>query len=134
MPPKKRKATTSAETYAALEKLNLPPEEFSPGAVEALRLCHIQFLSRITTELAQLGNDDEQLTIQPSHVDECLEKMGFSDYTAKLANSTATSTQKKAASRSKKPKKWTPEMEAEQERLLAQSKKTVEQQQQQKQS
>jgi len=135
MPPKKKKGrvTLSAEMYSALDALHLPSDEFSPGAVEALRLCHVQFLSRMTSELALLGREDEQFTIQPEHVDQCLEKMGFADYTEKLGSTTNTS-KKKAASRSKKRKKWSTEMEAEQERLLAQSKETIQHQQQQKQS
>lgn len=135
MPPKKKRAkeTSSAEMYAALDALKLP--DFTPGAVEALRLLHIQFLSRITSELAQLGNDDEQLTIQPKHVDECMEKIGFSDYVAQLGKATESEGKKAASSRSKKKRKtaWSAEMEAEQERLLSQSRQTV-QQQQQKQS
>lgn len=131
MPPKKKKGrvTLSGETYAALDAMKLPSEEFSPGAVEALRLCHVQFLSRITSELAQLGDEDEQFTIQPNHVDECLQKMGLSDYSKKLRSAKPTSTKKPASRNTKKRKNWSTEMEAEQERLLAQSKQTVQQQQ-----
>lgn len=138
MPPKKRKGrpTSSAEMYAALDALQLSSDEISPGAVEALRLLHVAFLSRITSELAQLGKKDEQLTIQPKHVNECLEKMGFSDYVEELGSNddkkVAATGRKKI---SKKRTKWSADMEAEQERLLAQSKVTVQkQQQEQKQS
>lgn len=115
--------------YSALDAMQLPP--CSPGAVEALRLVHIQFLSRITSELALLGEEDEQFTIQPHHIDECVKKMGFADFVEKLDSAAETNDgdKKKAARRSKKRKKWTTEMEAEQEKLLAQSKETVQQQQ-----
>lgn len=133
MPPKKKsRETFSAETYSALNAMNLSSGDFSPGAVEALRIAHVQFLSRIASELAQVGNENEQVTIQPHHVDACLAKMGFAEYTDKLKN---TTTSKKKASRSssnkKRKAKWSAEMEAEQERLLAQSKQTIQQQQQQ---
>lgn len=128
MPPKKRsRETFSAETYAALDAMNDSQTQFSPGAVEALRVAHVQFLSRIASELAQQCSENKQITLQPHHVDVCLENMGLEELTFKLQNSkTSKHTNKKAT---KKRKQWSAEIEAEQERLLAQSKKSMQQQQ-----
>ena len=78
MPPKKRsRETFSAETYSALDAMNFTQESFSPGAVEALRVAHVQFLSQIASELAQQCSENKQITLQPHHVDVCLENMGL---------------------------------------------------------
>ena len=129
MPPKKKsRVISTADTYVALDALNLCSNQFSRGAVEALRICHAQFLARMTSELALLGDEDEPFTIQPNHVDECLEKLGFADYSETLR--IANRNQKAPARRNtKKRKQWSADMEAEQERLLAQSKETAQQQQ-----
>lgn len=129
MPPKKRsRETFSAETYAALDAMNDSQRtQFSPGAVEALRVAHVQFLSRIASELAQQCSENKQITLQPHHVDVCLENMDLEELTFKLQNSKMSKQTNKKAT--KKRKQWSAEIEAEQERLLAQSKKSMQQQQ-----
>lgn len=134
MPPKKKsRETFSAETYAALDAMNFGQESFSPGAVEALRVAHVQFLSQIASELAQQCSEKKQITLQLHHVDTCLENMGLEEFTAKLQNSTHTSNRpSKDKKTNKKRKQWSAEMQAEQERLLAQSKQTMQEHREEK--
>ena len=125
MPPKKKRkqAITTVDTIAALDRVQLGSERFSRGAIEALRVCHAQFLSLIAAELALLCSDTATVTLQPTHVDQCLEKLGLAGY---KRQTTTTS----AIPRAKKRKKWSLELQAEQEKLLTLSKQTMQQQQQ----
>lgn len=131
MPPKKKRKQmiTTVDTIAALDRLQLlPSKSFSRGAVEALRVCHAKFLSIIAAELALLCSDTVTVTLQPSHVDQCLEKLGLEEYKRQTIKTPAG-----GAPRAKKRKKWSLELQAEQEKLLTLSKQTMQQQQQEQQ-
>lgn len=124
MPPKKKRkqVITTVDTIAALDRVRLPSNSFSRGAIEALRVCHAQFVSLMAAELALLCSDTVTITLQPSHVDQCLEKLGLAEYRPQTIKTPA-------APRAKKRKKWSTELQAEQEKLLTQSKQTMQQQQ-----
>jgi hypothetical protein len=140
MPPKKkqRQGITNSDTIAALNRVSSSANTFSRGAIEALRLCHARFIVMLGLELSVLCSDDAIVTLQPSHVDECLEKLKWTHYKPQVQ---AKSDHKKEAAavpfvskkrrKQKKRKQWSAELQQEQETLLAQSKQTMQQQQQQ---
>lgn len=129
MPPKRKRkqVITTVDTIAALDRVQLPSNSFSRGAVEALRVCHAQFVSLLAAELALLCSDTVTVTLQPSHVDQCLEKLGMAEYKRQTIKTTPAAA---AAPRANKRKKWSAVLQAEQEKLLTQSKQTMQKQQQ----
>jgi hypothetical protein len=136
MPPKKKRkqGITTVDTIAALDRVS--STTFSRGAIEALRLCHAQFISLLGDELALLCSDTATVTLQPSHVDECLEKLCLlpcSFRKVAFSKPQATTSNNKTAAAApppnKKRKQWSAELQQEQETLLQQSKQTMQQQQ-----
>mmetsp|Transcript_276 Transcript_276/g.685 ORF Transcript_276/g.685 Transcript_276/m.685 type:complete len:143 (+) Transcript_276:61-489(+) len=105
----------------AAESISKSGTTFTDGAIEGLKVCLEQFLSTIAQELASKDEETAE-TIQEEHVIQALENMGMSD----LVEAAMTAAQKGHNKKKKaKRQKWTQEMEAEQERLLTQSRKTV---------
>lgn len=136
MPPKKRQrqGITNSDTIAALNRVS-SANTFSRGAIEALRLCHARFILMLGLELSVLCSDDAIVTLQPSHVDECLEKLKLTHYKPQIAKSdnkkeAAAPFVSKKRRKQKGRKQWSAELQQEQETLLAQSKQTMQEQQQ----
>lgn len=125
----------------------MPNATFTDGSIEALRVCQTSFLHQLAHELVAL----DKFSYTPNDVVEALTSMGMEDIaqealrrcccetTAAMSSTTAgeltitTASEGKSAkpstkARKKKAPKWSQEMEDEQERLLAQTKKDMEQQ------
>jgi hypothetical protein len=124
----------------------MPDASFTDGSIEALRVCQTNFLHQLAHELVAL----DKFSYTPDDVVDALTSMGMADVaqealrrccdtqgnatvsTAGESTITTDSNVKSAKpptkARKKKAPKWNQEMEDEQERLLAQTKKEMEQQ------
>jgi len=86
----------------------------SASSIYALTLCHEHFLNVVAAELANLASQSSSLS--SSTIPTAMESLGFSKWYKRAAEIVD---RRKPA---KKKQKFTPDLEAEQERLLAASK------------
>jgi hypothetical protein len=136
MPPPSRKRTHPGELSTkhmsdcleAILPANVPI--LTNGALEGLRRLHEGFLQRVS---AELGKSKSTGVVQPQEVMELLERMGYADLAkeamTKMDEAGAairpSADTKGRATKKKKSPKWSTDMEAEQERLLAKSRQTM---------
>ena len=125
----------------------MPNASFTDGSIEALRVCQTDFLQQLAHELATL----DKFSYTSNDVVEALTNMGMEDIAQEAlrwcccdtkgtgpsslgVDSTITnvsdgnSSKATKKARKKKAAKWSQEMEDEQERLLAQTKKDMDEQ------
>jgi len=97
------------------------------GALEGLRLAHEAFLEKIAAELQK---SESKGIVQPNELEDILCRLGYANL-AKEAKTKMKETEstvldsKTKLNKKKKSQFWTTDMEAEQERLLAQSRTTM---------
>lgn len=99
----------------------------SNGALEGLRRAHEAFLHDIACELAK---SESKGPIQPSEVGEILCHLGYTDLAKEALTKVEASAisvvgEKRVSKKKKSQQKWTALMEAEQEKLLEQSRYTM---------
>jgi len=103
----------------------VPP--LTNGALEGLRLAHEAFLEKIAAELQK---SESKGIVQPNELEDILCRLGYANL-AKEAKTKMKETEstvldsKTKLNKKKKSQFWTTDMEAEQERLLAQSRTTM---------
>ena len=121
--PRKRKGgyPTVDQFHSILEKIS-PGKTFSKGAIEGFREVYLTYLREVGSSLTQwdsLKEEDkivEALSVNPM--------LGEFAAEAKILLSKSNTTEQKPAAKKRKKRKLTEADAAEQERLLAQSKKS----------
>jgi hypothetical protein len=106
-----------------------PETSFTDGSIEALRVCQTNFLEQVSEELVAL----DKFSYTPKDVFDALTKMGLSEIADEALRRTEGEKQAPTKAQAKKIRrrkavKWSQEMEDEQERMLAQTKKEMEEQ------